>query len=207
MAIEILLLIEGIAKIGPALSEVLQLFNGRVRRRELERIKTGIEDALGKMDNMGEIGSVLINYNKYQKESYLINTTIVKLIETVNYYHTVLSDEHGQSFWRVLERQFRDIKDATISIHTDVKLYRIDYLDRKDEEQINSYFRTFNETYQKANAYLNEKNVEEFKSCIYDLSDQAFTLCRIFEDSVKGMAERLIHIKRGQRGQNESIRD
>lgn len=203
MAIEILLLIEGIAKIVPVLSEVLRVVNRRVRGSELETIKTGIEDALRKMDNMGEIGSVLINYNKYQLESYSMYTTSDKLIETVIYYYTDLSDEKNQ-IWQVVERQFRDIKEATRSIHTDVKLFRIDYLDKKDDEQVNSYIKKFNETYQDANACLREKNVEKFKSCIDDLSDQAFTLYRIFENSIKGMADRLSHIKRGE---NESIRD
>ena len=203
MAIEILLLIEGIAKIVPVLSEVLRVVNRRVRGSELETIKTGIEDALRKMDNMGEIGGVLINYNKYQLESYSMYTTSDKLIETVIYYYTDLSDEKSQ-IWQVVERQFRDIKEATKSIHTDVKLFRIDYLDKKDDEQVNSYDKTFNETYQKAKAYLKEKNAEEFKSCIDDLSDQAFTLYKIFEKSINDMANKLIHIKRGK---NESIRN
>jgi hypothetical protein len=203
MAIEILLLTEGILKIAPALLEALGLLNRRVRGSELKKIKTDIEDALRDVYNLGEIGEVLKNYNTYQFESYLMYTTSVKLIETVNYYHAVLSDENSQ-IWQVVERQFSDIKEAGRSIHTDVKLFRLDYLDKKDDEQVNSYDKTFNETYQKAKAYLKEKNAEEFKSCIDDLSDQAFTLYKIFEKSINDMANKLIHIKRGK---NESIRN
>ena len=200
MAIEILAWIEGIAKIAPALSKVLDTLGRKklVKGSELEQLKTDIEDVLERMDYVAKIGGVLNEYKQYYLGSYMIYTTADKLIEAVNRYKTDLSDENSEyheNSWEAVGGQFRDIKQAK-AMYINVILRRIDYLDNKDAEQINIYAREVDKNYQDANTYLREKNVKEFKRCIEDMSEQVLNLYKIFEDSINGMVNSLIGIKR-----------
>lgn len=204
MAIEIFAWIEGIAKIAPALSKALDTINTlrlkwRVKGRELEQLKTDIEEVLEKMDYVAKIGGVLDDYTQYYLGSYILYTTSDKLIEAVNRYYTDLSDKDSQYYdicWETVEGQFGGIKKAK-SMYINVILRRVNYLDSRDAEQVNIYVTEFNKNYEKANTYLREKNVEEFKKCIADMSEQTLDLYKIFEDSINDMVNSLISIKRG----------
>ena len=204
MAIEILAWVEGIAKMAPALSKVLDTISTlrlkwHVKGSELEQLKTDLEDVLEKMDYVAKIGSVLDDYTKYYLGSYMIYTTSDKLIEAVNRFYTDLSDENSQYHgisWEAVEGQFRDIKEAK-SMYINVILRRINYLDSKDAEQVTIYVDEFNKDYQNANTYLREKDIKEFKRYIEDMSGQTLNLYKIFEDSINDMVNSLIGIKRG----------
>lgn len=203
MAIEILALIEGIAKIAPALLKVLDTISTlgrkwRVKGSEFEQFKTDIEDVLDKIDYVANIGGILEKYTKYYLDSYVIYITSDKLIEAVNRYDTDLSDKNRQlygSSWEVLERQFEGIKKAK-GMYINVLLRRVNYLDSKDAEQINIYVSEFNKKYDKANTYLRDKNVIEFKKCILDMSEQALDIHNIFRDSIADMEDSLKKIRR-----------
>lgn len=203
MAIEILAWIEGIAKIAPALSRVLGTINtlrlkGYVRGSKLEQLKTDLEEVSEEMSYVGRIGGVLEDYIKYYLGSYTIHTTSDKLIEAVNRYYTDLSDKDSQYHeisWEAVEGQFGGIKKAR-SMYINVILRRVNYLDSRDAEQVNIYVTEFNKNYEKANTYLREKNVKEFKRCIEDMSEQTLNLYKIFEDSINDMVSSLISIKR-----------
>jgi hypothetical protein len=203
MAIEILAWIEGIAKIAPALLKVLDTISTlgrkwRVRGSEFEQLKTDIEDVLDKMDYVANIGGLLEKYIKYYLDSYVIYITSDKLIEAVNRYYTDLSDKKRQfygSSWEVLERQFEGIKKVK-GMYINVLLQRVNYLDSKDAEQINIYVIEFNKKYDKANTYLRDKNVIEFKKYILDMSEQALDIHNIFKDSIADMEDSLKRIRR-----------
>ncbi|MHC1611160.1 MAG: hypothetical protein ACXQTW_06145 [Candidatus Methanospirareceae archaeon] len=204
MAIEIIAWIEGIAKIVPALSKGLDTINTlrlkwRVKGSELEQLKTDLEEVLEEMSNVGRIGGVLEDYIKYYLGSYVIHTTSDKLIETINRYSTDLSTKNSEYYemsWETVERQFWDIKKAK-SMYINIILRRVDYLDKRDAEQVNIYVTEFNKNYEEANTHLRGKNVDEFKKCIEDMSEQTLNLYKIFEDSIKDMVNGLISIKRG----------
>jgi hypothetical protein len=204
MPIDILAWILGIAKIAPALSKVIETINTLIRKRfvkksELKKLKTDLEEVIEEMNSVGMIGGVLGDYIKYYLGSYTIHTTSDKLIEIVNRFYTDLSDEnsayHGNS-WEIVETPFRDIKEAK-SMYINVILRRVDYLDSKDAEQVNMHVIEFNKQYEKGKTYLREKNVKELKKCIEDMSEQTLNLYKIFEDSIDGMVNSLISIKRG----------
>lgn len=202
MAIDILVWIEGITKIAPALAKVLDTIKESkflIRGKKLEHLKKDLEEISKEMDCVSNIGGVLDDYIKYYLGSYGIYTTSDKLVEVVNRYYTDLSDENSkdhETHWESVERQFRDIKE-TKSMYMNIILRRTEYLNSKDNEQINMYVNEFNRDYENANTYLREHNAKEFKRCIKDMSDQALNLYKIFEDSIKNMTNSLISIKRG----------
>ena len=203
MAIEITAWIEGIAKIVPALSRVLDTINTlrlrrRVRGSELEQLKTDLEEVLDEMSYVGRIGEVLEDYIEYYLGSYIIHTTSDKLIEAINRYYTDLfnkNSEYHEISWEAVEGQFGGIKKAK-SMYINVILRRVNYLDSRDAEQVTIIVTEFNENYEKANTYLREKNVNEFKRYIEDMSEQTLNLYKIFEDSINNMVNSLISIRR-----------
>jgi len=198
MAIEILAWIEGIAQIVPALSNVLDTINTLrlrwcVRGSELEQLKTDLEKVLDKMSYVGRIGGVLEDYIRYYLGSYIIYTTSDKLIEAINRYYTDLSDEDSKYHkisWEAVEGQFGGIKKAK-SMYINVILQRVNYLDSRDAEQVTIIVTEFNKNYVKANTHLRGKNVNEFKKCIEDMSEQTLNLYKIFEDSINNMVNGL----------------
>ena len=198
MAIEILAWIEGIAQIVPALSNVLDTINTLrlrwcVRGSELEQLKTDLEKVLDKMSYVGRIGGVLEDYIRYYLGSYIIYTTSDKLIEAINRYYTDLSDEdskYHEISWEAVEGQFGGIKKAK-SMYINVILQRVNYLDSRDAEQVTIIVTEFNKNYVKANTHLRGKNVNEFKKCIEDMSEQTLNLYKIFEDSINNMVNGL----------------
>jgi hypothetical protein len=211
MAIEIPAWITGIAEVGPVLSKLLDTIkalrsNGRVRGSDLEPLKTGIEDVLKKMGHVAEIGGVLNGYIEYYSGFYTIYTTSDKLIEAVNRYQTDLSDVNSQyheTYWGIIESQFSDIKEVK-GMNINVTLHRIRYLNSTDAKQVNDYVDKFNKIYDDANTYLRKKNVNEFKSCIGDMSEQTLTLYNIFRYSINVMVISLIGIYNRH---NEEIND
>jgi hypothetical protein len=202
MAIDILVWIEGITKIAPALAKVLDTIKESkflISGKKLKHLKKDLEEILKEMGYVGKIGGLLNEYIQYYVGSYAIYTTSDKLTETVNRYYMDLSDEGSQyhkTSWEVVEGQFKSIKEHKIT-YLNVILRRINYLDVKDAEQINMYVIEFNKKYEQANTYLRERNAENFKTSIEDMSEQALSLYGIFDDSISNMVNNLIRIKGG----------
>lgn len=199
MAIEILALIEGIAKVAPALSKILDTLKDKqkIKGDELVQLKTEIENILEKMDYVAKIGGILEEYFKYYSDSFQIYATSKILHDTVDHYNKELS-AGNEIYWKVVVLIFSDISRLK-SAHLNVILNRITYLNNRDAEQVRIYVDEFNTYYQKANTYCRDKNVKEFLRYIDDMSRPAKNLREIFLNSINDIAKRLssISIKRG----------
>lgn len=198
MSIDIILWIESIRQIGTDLSKVLEIVKAMrctnfTKKDKVNEATKDIEDISEKIGYLRKIGEILDEYIDYYTETRILYMETDKFIELINRYQTDLSDKNTIFYnvhWETIENAFKDITKIK-SEYINIILDRIIYFDYKDATQIRIFISDFNSTYDKSQAYIRIKDVDNLKRQVEELSDKSLTIHNIFKNSIKKIIDGL----------------
>lgn len=186
--IDIVLLLEGIGKISPAIMSMMDVANTLcdkwfVSGKELIEIKKKLEDTSINLNNMIELNNIILNYLD-NFDSFSKMKSLCKKIEG-NILITNKDLAHKDSvYWDTLKDQFSTMKDEEEKyIKMQDGLGR--FFSKQDAAEIGAILKNFTDSFNDAQNHLDYRNVENFEKSIRNMSTNAGRLSIICKESIK----------------------
>lgn len=189
------------AVIERAISLVDNLAQKRlVQGRQLAHIVTELKDAKTRLEAVRRVGALLPIYIDFYNGWHELTIYCNKIAEIIMNNKDILATDESslngielvkhQFLWAQVAYNFRDITRIRASNVLVVKR-RIAYMDVEDAKDIEHQVANCEQAFNKAEARLADKNVEDFLDNVQAMSRVASETCSIFDSSIGNMINAL----------------